>query len=62
MALIETESIILKSYNLAEADKIVVFLSEDHGMIRGVAKGAKRLKSKFGSGLEPFSIVRITYK
>jgi DNA repair protein RecO (recombination protein O) len=62
MSLIETESIILKTYNLAEADKIVVFLSEDHGMIRGVAKGAKRLKSKFGSGLEPFSIVRITYK
>jgi DNA repair protein RecO (recombination protein O) len=62
MALIETESIVLKTYNLAEADKIVVFLSQDQGMIRGVAKGVKRLKSKFGSGLEPFSIVRITYK
>jgi len=62
MALIETECIVLKTYNLAEADKIVVFLSEDQGMVRGVAKGVKRLKSKFGSGLEPFSIVRITYK
>jgi len=61
MALIETESLILKTYNLAEADKIVVFFTHDHGMIRGVAKGAKRLKSKFGSGLEPFSTVRVTY-
>ncbi len=61
MALVETEGLVLKSYNLAEADKIVVLLTHDHGVVRGVAKGAKRLKSKFGSGLEPFSIVRVTY-
>lgn len=61
MALIETESLVLKSYNLAEADRIVVLLTHDHGVVRGVAKGAKRLKSKFGSGLEPFSIVQATY-
>lgn len=61
MALIETESLVLKTYNLAEADKIVVLLTRDHGLVRGVAKGAKRLKSKFGSGLEPFSIVQATY-
>lgn len=61
MSLIETESLVLKTYNLADADKIVVFLTHDHGVVRGVAKGAKRLKSKFGSGLEPFSIVQVTY-
>lgn len=61
MALIETESLVLKSYNLAEADKIVVILTRDHGVIRGVAKGAKRLKSRFGSGLEPYSEVVVTY-
>ena len=61
MPLVETESLVIKSYNLAEADKIVVFLTRDHGMVRGVAKGAKRLKSKFGSSLEPFSVVRIEY-
>ncbi len=61
MALIETESLVLKTYNLAEADKIVVLLTHDHGVVRGVAKGVKRLKSKFGSGLEPFSVVRVTY-
>ena len=61
MPLIETESLVLKSYNLAEADRIVVFLTREHGVVRGVAKGAKRLKSRFGSGLEPFSEVRATY-
>lgn len=61
MPLIETESLVIKSYNLAEADKIVVLLTRDHGVVRGVAKGAKRLKSKFGSGLEPFSVVRVEY-
>ena len=61
MALTETESLVLKSYNLAEADRIVVLLTRDHGVVRGVAKGAKRLKSKFGSGLEPFSVVRVGY-
>jgi DNA repair protein RecO (recombination protein O) len=60
--LVETDSIILKTYNLAEADKIVVFLTEEHGIVRGVAKGAKRLKSRFGSGVEPFTVVRLTYK
>jgi len=61
MPLIETESVILKTYNLAEADKIVLLLTRDHGIVRGVAKGAKRLKSRFGSSLEPFSVVRATY-
>lgn len=61
MPLRETESIVLKSYNLAEADRIVVFFTRDFGMIRGVAKGARRTKSKFGSALEPFSEVHLEY-
>lgn len=61
MAIVETEGLILKSYNLSEADKIVVLLTRNEGLIRGVAKGAKRLKSRFGGSLEPFSIVNISY-
>jgi DNA repair protein RecO (recombination protein O) len=61
MGIIETEGLVLKSYGLAEADKIVIFLTQEYGLIRGVAKGAKRLKSRFGGSLEPFSIVRLTY-
>jgi DNA repair protein RecO (recombination protein O) len=61
MPIFETESLVLKSYNLAEADRIVVFLTRDFGIVRGVAKGAKRLKSRFGSMLEPFSTVTLEY-
>ncbi|MBK7708820.1 MAG: DNA repair protein RecO [Acidobacteria bacterium] len=61
MGLHETEALVLKSYALAEADKIVVFLTRTHGIVRGVAKGAKRLTSRFGGSLEPFSVVRIEF-
>jgi len=61
MSLVETEGLVLKTYNLAEADRIVLFLTHEYGLVRGVAKGAKRLKSKFGSGLEPYSVVRLSY-
>lgn len=61
MALIETEGLILKSFNLADADKIVIFLTNTQGLVRGVAKGAKRLKSKFSGSLEPFSVVNLNY-
>lgn len=61
MSLVETEGLILKTYSLAEADKIVVLLTQNEGLVRGVAKGARRLKSRFGGSLEPFSIVDITY-
>lgn len=61
MPIYETESLVLKSYNLAEADRIVVFFTREHGLVRGVAKGAKRLKSRFGSTLEIFSTVQLSY-
>jgi len=61
MAVVETECIVLRSYDLADADKIAVLLTADHGIVRAVAKGAKRLKSKFGSGLEPLSRVNAAY-
>jgi DNA repair protein RecO (recombination protein O) len=61
MPVIETESIVLKSHNLADADRIVVLFTRDQGVVRGVAKGIKRLTSKYGSTFEPFSLVNLTY-
>ncbi len=61
MGLVETNAIVLKNYSLSESDKIVLFLTQNHGLVRGVAKGARRLKSRFGSGLEPLSIVTLGY-
>ena len=61
MGLHETEGLVLKSYNLSEADKIIIFLTKEQGLVRGVAKGVKRLKSRFGSSLEPFTFINLTY-
>ena len=59
---ITTEAVVLRTYNLAEADKIVVCLTRESGLLRGVAKGARKLKSRFGAGLEPFTIIRLRYR
>ena len=61
MALLETEALVLRTYNFGEADKIVVWLTRASGLIRGVAKGCRKLKSRFGAALEPFTVVKITY-
>jgi DNA repair protein RecO (recombination protein O) len=61
MGLVETEAIVLRTYNLAEADKIVVCLTRSAGLVRAVARGAKRLKSRFGAGLEPFTLIALSY-
>ena len=59
--LVETEAIILRTYKLAEADKIVVALTRRAGVVRGVARGARRLRSRFGAGLEPPVVVDFAY-
>lgn len=61
MAIFETEALVLRTYNLAEADKIVVCLSRSAGLIRGVAKGCRKLKNRFGASLEPFTLINLTY-
>jgi DNA repair protein RecO (recombination protein O) len=57
----ESEALILRSFPLGEADRLVSFLSRSEGRMRGVASGARRTKSRFGSTLEPFSYVRIWF-
>jgi len=61
MPLEQTEAIVLKAQPLADQDKLVTLYSRDRGLIRGVAKGARKFGNRFGSGLEPLSIVRVFY-
>ncbi|MFN0167751.1 MAG: DNA repair protein RecO [Bryobacteraceae bacterium] len=56
-----SEAIVLRTYPLQESDLIVSFLTRDQGKLRGVAKRARRPKSRFGSGLERLSQVRMFY-
>jgi DNA repair protein RecO (recombination protein O) len=61
MALITTDAIVLRTYNLAEADRIVLCLTRSAGLVRAVAKGARRMKSRFGAALEPFTLIKLAF-
>jgi|SRR5229473_5070825 len=61
MGLVNTDAIVLRSYNLAEADRIVLCLTRDAGLVRAVAKGARRMKSRFGAALEPFTFIKLDF-
>ncbi len=52
MSYYKTQAINLKSYNLGESDKIIVMYSRDYGIIRCVAKGVKKSKSKLGGRMQ----------
>jgi DNA repair protein RecO (recombination protein O) len=54
MSLLKTPAITLKSRKWGDADRIVTFYTLRFGKVRGVARGARRMKSQFGSALEPF--------
>ena len=57
----ETEAIILRTFPLGEADRLVSFLGRASGRVRGVAGGARRVKNRYGSTLEVLSHVQIWY-
>jgi DNA repair protein RecO (recombination protein O) len=61
MPLYTTEALVLRTYALGEADRIVVFLTRDRGKKRGVANGARRPRSHFAGALEPLTRVGVAY-
>jgi DNA repair protein RecO (recombination protein O) len=61
MPLHDTEAFVLRTFSLKEADKVCVFFTREAGKVRGVAYGARKLRSRFGASLEPFTQVSLTY-
>jgi DNA repair protein RecO (recombination protein O) len=51
--------VVLRTYKLGEADRIVVLLTAENGKVRAVAKGVRKTSSRFGARLEPMSHVRL---
>lgn len=56
---IEDVAVVLRSYQLGEADRILSLLTEEHGLVRAVAKGVRRPTSRFGSRLQPLNQVDV---
>jgi DNA repair protein RecO (recombination protein O) len=61
MPVYTSEALILRTYKLGESDRIVVFLTRDRGKKRGVAKGARRPRSRYHGALEPLTRAGVAY-
>jgi DNA repair protein RecO (recombination protein O) len=59
VTLYRDRGVVLRTYRLGEADRIIVLLTEGHGKVRAVAKGVRKTKSRFGARLEPTSHVSL---
>lgn len=55
MSLYRDTGVVLRTYKLGEADRIIVLLTAERGKVRAVAKGVRKTKSRFGGRLEPLS-------
>ena len=51
--------VVLRTYKLGEADRIIVIYTRGRGKVRAVAKGVRKTRSKFGARLEPTSHVNL---
>jgi DNA repair protein RecO (recombination protein O) len=61
MPLYKTPAIVLRSIPYGESDQIVTLYTLDFGKIKGIAKGAKRSRKRFGNTLEICSYIRATF-
>lgn len=61
MALRKTQAVVISRMALGESDRLVTFYTRDFGKVRGVAKAARRPRSRFGSGLELFTLGQLLF-
>ena len=61
MGLLTAEALILDVMDLHDRDRIVTFLTREHGKKKGVAKGARTKHSRFGGQLQPLAKVQVTW-
>ncbi len=61
MPLRRSEAIVIGGHSLAEADRIIPFYTRDLGIVRAVAQGARRIRSRFGGSLELFTHGHLVY-
>jgi DNA repair protein RecO (recombination protein O) len=55
----KTEAIVLRSIRLGEADRVLHLYTAERGRVGAVAKGVRRVRSRFGGRLEPLFRVRL---
>lgn len=61
MPLQTTEAIVIGGHNLGEADRIIPFFTRKLGKVRAVARGARRVRSRYGGALELFTLGQLVF-
>ncbi|HJY64841.1 MAG TPA: DNA repair protein RecO [Ignavibacteria bacterium] len=61
MSLIKTEAIVLKYTNYRETSKIVTFYTKSHGKIRGIARGVRSSKTRWGGVLQSMAYLNLFF-
>jgi len=59
--IVRAEAICLRVQDYHESSKLVTFFTLEHGKVSCLAKGARRLKNKFGAALDLFAQSRLIY-
>lgn len=59
---IVTPALVLRTRSYGESDRIVTLLTEQHGKVTGIAKGAKNSRRRFAGTLEPFVRIRAVFQ
>lgn len=57
---LKTEAIVMGSHKLGEADRVITLFSEKYGRVPTVVKGVRKVGSRFGGRLEPFTHLRVS--
>ncbi len=61
MALGKSAAVVIGSFPLGESDQVVTFFSREYGKVRGVAKAARRMRSRFGGALQLFTLGHLVF-
>jgi DNA repair protein RecO (recombination protein O) len=61
MGVERSSAVVIGSFDLGESDRVVTFFTRRFGKIRGVAKAARRTRSRFGSALELFTLGELIF-
>src|ERR1700756_3888015 len=57
-----TSALVLRTRPFGESDRIVTLITEQHGKLTGIAKGAKNSRRRFAGTLEPFVRIRVVFR
>jgi DNA repair protein RecO (recombination protein O) len=61
MGLHKTRAVVIGRRAFGESGRLVDFYTRDHGKVRGIARSARRPRSRFGSALELFTLGELVF-